>query len=154
MKLINTKLLIKAFEKIFLIRRIEQRISKEFKKKKIFSFLHLYIGQEASATGVALEIKKNDIFFGNHRSHGHYLAKGGDLNSMIAEIYGKITGCSKGMGGSMHLIDTSVGFMGSTAIVGNTIPVAVGLAWSLKLKESQSIACVYFGDGATEEGAR
>ncbi|MDB9897963.1 thiamine pyrophosphate-dependent dehydrogenase E1 component subunit alpha [Gammaproteobacteria bacterium] len=138
---------------MFRIRLIEESIADKYSEQKMRCPTHLSIGQEAIAVGVSANLSNDDLVLSTHRAHAHYLAKGGDLNSMIAEIYGKITGCSKGMGGSMHLIDTSVGFMGSTAIVGNTIPVAVGLAWSLKLKESQSIACVYFGDGATEEGS-
>ena len=113
----------------------------------------LSIGQEAIAVGVCTNLTLQDQVLSTHRAHAHYLAKGGCLNSMMAEIYGKASGCSKGMGGSMHLIDTSVGFMGSTAIVANTIPVAVGLALEKKLTRKKSIACVFFGDGATEEGA-
>jgi TPP-dependent pyruvate/acetoin dehydrogenase alpha subunit len=135
------------------IRMVEESIADKYSEQKMRCPTHLSIGQEAIAVGVSANLSDEDLVLSTHRAHAHYLAKGGDLNAMIAEIYGKITGCSKGMGGSMHLIDSSVGFMGSTAIVGNTIPVAVGLAWSLKLKESQSIACVYFGDGATEEGS-
>ena len=111
------------------------------------------IGQEAISVGVCSNLTKNDFVLSTHRAHAHYLAKGGDLKRMIAELYGKKTGCSKGMGGSMHLIDKSVGFMGSTAIVGNTIPVAVGLGLSLKLKKEDGLSCVFFGDGAIEEGA-
>jgi len=145
--------LAQLYKSMFRIRLIEESIADKYSEQKMRCPTHLSIGQEAIAVGVSANLSNDDLVLSTHRAHAHYLAKGGDLNSMIAEIYGKITGCSKGMGGSMHLIDTSVGFMGSTAIVGNTIPVAVGLAWSLKLKESQSIACVYFGDGATEEGS-
>lgn len=145
--------LVQLYKSMFRIRLIEESIADKYSEQKMRCPTHLSIGQEAIAVGVSANLSNDDLVLSTHRAHAHYLAKGGDLNSMIAEIYGKITGCSKGMGGSMHLIDTSVGFMGSTAIVGNTIPVAVGLAWSLKLKESQSIACVYFGDGATEEGS-
>jgi len=87
-----------------------------------------------------------------HRGHAHYLAKGGNLNAMIAEIYGKSTGCSKGKGGSMHLIDLRVNFMGTSAIVGNSIPIGVGLALSAQLKKTEQISCVFLGDGAIEEG--
>jgi len=143
----------KLYKSMLRIRLVEESIAAKYCEQKMRCPTHLSIGQEAIAVGVSANLSNNDLVLSTHRAHAHYLAKGGDLNAMIAEIYGKITGCSKGMGGSMHLIDTSVGFMGSTAIVGNTIPVAVGLAWSLKLKESQYIACVYFGDGATEEGS-
>jgi len=135
------------------IRLIEESIANKYSEQKMRCPTHLSIGQEAIAVGVCANLNSQDQVLSTHRAHAHYLAKGGCLNSMMAEIYGKESGCSKGMGGSMHLIDTSVGFMGSTAIVGNTIPVAVGLALEKKLTRKKSIACVFFGDGATEEGA-
>jgi len=97
-------------------------------------------------------MKKLDFAVSTHRGHAHYLAKGGDLKKMIAEIYGKVTGCSKGIGGSMHLMDLNVNFMGSSAIVGNSIPVGVGLGLSAKLKKKNQISYVFFGEGATEQG--
>ena len=87
-----------------------------------------------------------------HRAHAHYLAKGGDLKAMIAELYGKETGCAKGKGGSMHLVDLSTGFFGAVPIVGSTIPIATGVAWAFKMKKQDNIAVVFLGDGATEEG--
>jgi len=135
------------------IRLVEESIANKYSEQKMRCPTHLSIGQEAIAVGVCANLTSQDQVLSTHRAHAHYLAKGGCLNSMMAEIYGKVSGCSKGMGGSMHLIDTSVGFMGSTAIVGNTIPVAVGLALEKKLTRKKSIACVFFGDGATEEGA-
>jgi TPP-dependent pyruvate/acetoin dehydrogenase alpha subunit len=135
------------------IRLTEETIARRYTDWEMRCPTHLSIGQEAVASGVSGCLTNNDFVLSTHRSHAHYIAKGGDLNSMIAEIYGKETGCSAGKGGSMHLIDTSVGFMGSTAIVGNTIPVAVGLALSLQLKQVNSVSCVFFGDGAVEEGA-
>lgn len=134
------------------IRMIEESIAEKYSEQKMRCPTHLSIGQEAISVGVCSNLSNKDLVLSTHRAHAHYLAKGGNLNSMLAEIYGKKTGCSKGMGGSMHLIDRSVGFMGSTAIVGNTIPVAVGLAYSMKLKKNDCISCVFFGDGATEEG--
>ena len=135
------------------IRLVEESIANKYSEQKMRCPTHLSIGQEAIAVGVCVNLTSQDQVLSTHRAHAHYLAKGGCLNSMMAEIYGKASGCSKGMGGSMHLIDTSVGFMGSTAIVANTIPVAVGLALEKKLTRKKSIACVFFGDGATEEGA-
>ena len=135
------------------IRMIEESIAEKYHEQKMRCPTHLSIGQEAIAVGVCANLSKSDQVLSTHRAHAHYLAKGGDLKRLIAEIYGKVTGCSMGMGGSMHLIDQSVGFMGSTAIVGNTIPVAVGLALEKKIKNKKSISCVFFGDGATEEGA-
>ena len=143
----------KLFESMLRIRLVEESIANKYSEQKMRCPTHLSIGQEAIAVGACANLTSQDQVLSTHRAHAHYLAKGGCLNSMMAEIYGKASGCSKGMGGSMHLIDTSVGFMGSTAIVGNTIPVAVGLALEKKLTRKKSIACVFFGDGATEEGA-
>ncbi len=134
------------------IRLVEESIANKYSEQKMRCPTHLSIGQEAIAVGVCSNLTNEDQVLSTHRAHAHYLAKGGCLNSMLAEIYGKVTGCSKGMGGSMHLIDKSVGFMGSTAIVGNTIPVAVGSALAMKIQEKKSISCICFGDGATEEG--
>ena len=134
------------------IRLVEESIANKYSEQKMRCPTHLSIGQEAIAVGVCSNLTNEDQVLSSHRAHAHYLAKGGCLNSMLAEIYGKVTGCSKGMGGSMHLIDKSVGFMGSTAIVGNTIPVAVGSALAMKIQEKKSISCVFLGDGATEEG--
>ena len=140
------------YKNMLLIRLAEEGIAKRYKDGKMRCPTHLSIGQEAAASGVGLALKKTDLALSTHRGHAHYLAKGGSLKRMIAEIYGKSTGCSKGKGGSMHLIDRSVGFEGSTAIVGNTIPIGVGLALSLKLDTKNSISVVYCGDGSVEEG--
>jgi len=144
---------IDLFFSMLRIRMTEEAIAERYTENKMRCPTHLSIGQEAISVGVCSNLTKNDFVLSTHRAHAHYLAKGGDLKRMIAELYGKKTGCSKGMGGSMHLIDKSVGFMGSTAIVGNTIPVAVGLGLSLKLKKEDGLSCVFFGDGAIEEGA-
>jgi pyruvate dehydrogenase E1 component alpha subunit len=114
--------------------------------------MHLCIGQEAIAVGVCEPLLLQDKVFSNHRAHGHYLAKGGNLNAMVAELYGRVTGCCGGRGGSMHLIDLDVGFMGATPIVGGTIPLAVGSAWASKLQQSDQVTVVFFGDGCFEEG--
>jgi len=140
------------FEYMYRIRLTEETIAKRYHEGKMRCPTHLSIGQEAISVGVCGNLSNQDMVLSTHRAHAHYLAKGGDLKKMIAEIYGKRTGCSKGMGGSMHLINKSIGFMGSTAIVANTIPVAVGIGLSLKLKQNNSISCVFFGDGAVEEG--
>lgn len=113
---------------------------------------HLAIGQEAIAVGVAASLNAKDRVFGGHRSHGHFLAMGGDVYGLLAEILGKATGVSRGMGGSMHLYGQSVGFYGCVPLVGATIPIAVGAALAAKLDNSNSIAVSYFGDGAAEEG--
>lgn len=113
---------------------------------------HLSIGQEAPPSVLSEFLNDADYAVSTHRSHAHYLAKGGDLLGMLAEIYGLPQGCSKGRGGSMHLADKSVGFMGSSAIVGNSIPVGTGLGHAAKLAGARQIAIVYLGDAATEEG--
>lgn len=134
------------------IRAIEEEIALRYPLGKMRCPTHLSIGQEAAAVGVGLALRADDLAVGTHRSHAHYLAKGGNLKAMIAEIYGKETGCSRGRGGSMHLVDLSVGFEGTTAIVGNSIPIGVGLAFAAKLKKTNQVVCVFIGDGAIEEG--
>ena len=142
----------RLYESMLRIRLVEESIAERYSEEKMRCPTHLSIGQEAISVGVCSNLSIEDKVLSTHRAHANYLAKGGCLKSMLAEIYGKVTGCSKGMGGSMHLIDKSVGFMGSTAIVGNTIPVAVGLGLALKLKKEKLISCVFFGDAAIEEG--
>lgn len=135
------------------IRRVEERLVKEYLKADRRSFVHFYIGQEAIAVGVCMNLAKSDLVFSTHRSHGHYLAKGGDLKCMVAELFGKATGCSKGRGGSMHLIDKNVGFMGSISILSSVVPIATGAAFALKKQDKKNIAVVFLGDGASDEGA-
>ncbi len=134
------------------IRLVEEEIALQYPKWEMRCPTHLSIGQEAVAAALSMCIRKDDFAVSTHRGHAHYLAKGGSLKSMIAEIYGKSTGCSRGKGGSMHLIDKDVGFMGTSAIVGNSIPIGVGLALSAHLNFTDQISCVFLGDGATEEG--
>ncbi len=148
----NEEQYLEVLQKLLLIRLTEETIAERYNEQKMRCPTHLCTGQEAIAAGVCSALKKEDFVVSTHRAHGHYLAKGGDLNAMIAEIYGKSTGCSAGKGGSMHLIDQEVNFMGSTAIVGGTIPIGVGLALSAQLKKTKQISCVFFGDGSTEEG--
>jgi TPP-dependent pyruvate/acetoin dehydrogenase alpha subunit len=143
---------IELYSKMVLIRTVEEMISERYNQQKMRCPTHLSTGQEAVSAAVGLALQNNDLAVSTHRSHGHYLGKGGNISRMIAEIYGKEGGCSKGRGGSMHLIDLSVGFMGSTAIVGNSIPIGAGLGLSLKLDKSDNISCIFIGDGATEEG--
>ena len=135
------------------IRMVEERIASEYSRQEIRCPTHLYIGQEAVAAGVSVNLKNEDIVFSYHRSHGHYLAKGGNLDAMISEIYGKATGCSKGIGGSQHLIDLSVNFCGAIPIVSETIPLSVGAAWGEKMKGNKAMTVVFFGDGAIHQGA-
>lgn len=134
------------------IRLVEEGIADRYPQNKMRCPTHLSIGQEAAAIGVGLALKHSDLAVSSHRAHAHYLSKGGNLKAMLAEIYGKASGCSNGRGGSMHLIDTNIGFMGSTAIVGNSIPVGIGLALSLQLRKSSAVSAVFCGDGSIEEG--
>jgi len=137
---------------MYRIRAIEQEISKRYSEGKMRCPTHLSLGQEAVPAAFSEIVSKTDFAVSSHRGHAHYLAKGGNLKTMIAEIYGKKTGCSKGKGGSMHLNDTSVNFMGTSAIVGNSIPIGVGLALSSRIKKTNQISFVFHGDGAVEEG--
>lgn len=134
------------------IRMVEEAIAREYPKQEMRCPTHLCIGQEAIAAGVCAALKKEDVVFSTHRSHGHYLAKGGSLRAMIAELYGKATGCSEGIGGSMHLIDLDANFLGAAPIVASTIPVAVGVAFSRTMLKKPGIAVCFFGDAAVEEG--
>ncbi len=144
--------LYKLYSAMKYIRLVEERIAEKYHEKKMRCPTHLSVGQEGVAAAYGLATDKKDFAISTHRAHAHYLAKGGCLNSMIAEIYGKSEGCSSGKGGSMHLIDTKVNFMGSSAIVGNSIPVGVGLGMSIKLKKTKQVSTVFLGDGSTEEG--
>jgi len=146
------RLLLTAYAKMLRIRLTEEALVQEYLKDNRRSFVHFYIGQEAVAVGVCMNLTKSDLVFSTHRSHGHYIAKGGDLNRMIAELYGKETGCSRGRGGSMHLIDKSVGFMGSISILASVVPIAVGAAYALKKQGKRNIVVVFVGDGAADEG--
>ncbi|MBI5620888.1 thiamine pyrophosphate-dependent dehydrogenase E1 component subunit alpha [Candidatus Gottesmanbacteria bacterium] len=134
------------------IRMVEEAIAREYPKQEMRCPTHLCIGQEAIAVGVCANLKKEDVVFSTHRSHGHYLAKGGSLKAMIAELYGKSTGCSGGVGGSMHLVDLSANFLGAAPIVASTIPVAVGAAFARTMQKKPGIAVCFFGDAAVEEG--
>lgn len=140
------------FQQMLRIRRVEEALAKRYAEQEMRCPMHLCIGQEATAVGVISALEKNDHVFSGHRAHGHYLAKGGDLTRMIAELYGRATGCCEGRGGSMHLIDQTAGFMGSTPIVGGTVPIAVGAAWASRLQNKDRVICLFFGDGCFEEG--
>lgn len=134
------------------IRRVQERIESLYLQDEMKTPVHLYIGQEAVAAGVCAALEKSDYISSNHRGHGHYLAKGGGLNALIAELHCKKTGCSKGYGGSMHLVDVSVGHLGSSSIVGGGIPIGTGLGLAIKMKKTERVSVVFFGDGAADEG--
>jgi TPP-dependent pyruvate/acetoin dehydrogenase alpha subunit len=134
------------------IRAVEEAIAARYAEGKMRCPTHLSIGQEAVAAAVGGALRPTDLAVSGHRAHAHYLAKGGSLPRMMAEIYGKATGCAGGKGGSMHLIDEDAGFMGSTAIVGGTVPVGVGLGLAAKLRRTDQLSCVFIGDAVAETG--
>lgn len=140
------------YRSLLRIRRLEEALADRYAEQEMRCPMHLCIGQEAIAVGVCAALRSMDRVYSNHRAHGHYLAKGGDLKSLVAELYGRADGCCGGRGGSMHLIDLAAGFMGSTPIVGGTVPLAVGSAWATSLQGEDWVTVVFFGDGCFEEG--
>ncbi len=142
----------RLYRSLLRIRRLEEEVARVYSSDKIKSPVHLSIGQEAASVGVCAALQPRDVVFGTYRGHALYLAKGGDMHRMVAEMYGKATGCTGGKGGSMHLIDVAAGMMGTSAVVGTTIPNAVGYAYALKYGRHNAIVVSFFGDGATEEG--
>ncbi|MBF0522073.1 MAG: thiamine pyrophosphate-dependent dehydrogenase E1 component subunit alpha [Candidatus Omnitrophica bacterium] len=134
------------------IRKTQLKIEKHYHEDQMKTPVHLCLGEEAVSVGVSAHLKTSDMIFSNHRGHGHYLAKGGDLKALFAELFCKETGCAKGRGGSMHLIDTSVGHYGSSAIVAGSIPHAVGAAMAFVMQKKKNVAVSFFGDAASEEG--
>jgi TPP-dependent pyruvate/acetoin dehydrogenase alpha subunit len=155
------------YRSLYRIRRLEEEVARVYPTDKIKSPVHLSIGQEAVSVAICAALTPRDIVFGTYRGHALYLAKGGDLKRMVAELYGKATGCTKGKGGSMHLIAPDQGMMGTSAVVGTTIANAVGYAYALRVGHASSvpegrqaknpphdqpIVASFFGDGATEEG--
>lgn len=137
---------------MFLIRRLEERVADIYPTDRVKSPIHLSIGQEPPSVGVCAALRPDDVVFGTYRGHALYLAKGGDPKAMVAELYGKRSGCGKGKAGSMHLADKAVGMMGTSAIVSTTIPQAVGYALAEQMRGKDTVIPVFFGDGASEEG--
>lgn len=148
----NNKDLINAYKTLQLVRKCEESFVEPILNGTIKCPVHLYTGQEAIAVGLVSQLNTMDVIFGNHRSHGHYLAKGGNLDEMVAEIYCKETGCAKGRGGSMHIVDKSVGMLGAAPIVAGTISLTLGSALIQKRENKKQISVAFFGDGATGEG--
>lgn len=134
------------------IRMVEEEIAKRYPEQQMRCPVHLSIGQEAAAVGVCAALQPTDWAFSGHRNHAHYLAKGGNLKAMLAEIYGKATGCCGGKGGSMHLSDQAAGFIAATPIVGSTVPIAVGAALTAQREGKRRVVVVFLGDGAMETG--
>jgi len=151
---VPTDVLHKMYATMVKIRVFEERVAELLlsPKKEITTPCHLYIGQEAVATGVCSALKNDDYVFSTHRSHGHFIAKGGDLKALMAELYCKKTGCSRGKGGSMHVASSDIGLPGSSAIVGGTIPIALGTALAFSMQNKNAVSVVFFGDGAASEG--
>jgi TPP-dependent pyruvate/acetoin dehydrogenase alpha subunit len=140
------------YERMLLIRGVEKQLSADFKAGQLPGAVHLYVGQEAVAVGMCEHLDDTDWITGTHRGHGHYLAKGGDPRTMIAEVYGKESGICKGMGGSMHVADFSKGIVGANGIVGGGLAITAGAALAAKLDGKGQVAVCFFGDGAANQG--
>lgn len=149
---VSGKLAVRILRMMLRIRVFEEMVGALVTANEIRTPCHLSIGQEAIPAGICAALRQDDSVWGGHRSHGHYLAKGGDLNAMMAEIFGKVTGCARGRGGSMHLVAPAQGIFGTVPLVAATIPLAVGAALSAKLRGTDQVAVAFFGDGATDEG--
>ncbi|MGR5130740.1 pyruvate dehydrogenase (acetyl-transferring) E1 component subunit alpha [Vibrio alfacsensis] len=149
---INRQHLLEQLEKMLRIRRFEEKCAELYAQEKIRGFLHLYIGEEAIAVGVMSALNQNDQIVATYREHGHALARGMDMGSILAEMYGRSNGCSRGRGGSMHLFDKNLHFYGGNAIVGGGLPLATGLAMANKKMQRDAIAVCFFGEGAVAEG--
>lgn len=149
---VNAEELLEFYSKMLLIRKTEEHIGNLVERGEARCPCHLYIGQEAVAVGVCATLRGGDTVWGTHRSHGHYLAQGGDVGLVFAEILGRATGCARGRGGSMHLFAPQQGIFGTVPIVAGTIPLAVGAGLAAKLRGDSAVAVAFFGDGATEEG--
>lgn len=148
----NPKNLAALLRRMWLIRAFEEKASALYAERKIVGLLHLGIGQEAVAVGVCSLLRNNDLVYGSHRSHGHAIAKGADVNRLMAELAGRATGYCGGKGGSMHIVAKECGFITATGVVGGTIPLAVGAAFAAKERRQGRVAVVFFGDGAGQVG--
>ena len=146
------KTLVELLRRMWLIRAFEEKVSELYAAREIVGLLHLGIGQEAVAVGTCSLLRNDDYVFGGHRSHGHAIAKGADINKLMAEIAGRATGYCGGKGGSMHIVAKECGFITATGVVGGTIPLALGAAFAAKEKKQRQVAVVFFGDGAGQVG--
>lgn len=140
------------YKQMLRIRLCEEAFVEPIVNREIHCPVHLYSGQEAVAVGVCSNLTKEDYILGCHRSHGHFLAKGGSMKELMAEVFCRETGCSRGRGGSMHLIDPEIGFLGSAPIVGGTISLALGASLTSRIRKNNRVTVSFFGDGATGEG--
>jgi len=149
---IDNEKLIEKYRTMVRIRTFEQRVSREFAAGNIPGFVHLYVGEEATATGACAALRSDDYITSTHRGHGHVIAKGGQPDLMMAELYGKKTGYCKGKGGSMHIADTDIGILGANGIVGAGIPIAGGAALSARMRGTDQVVVCFLGDGASNRG--
>ncbi len=144
--------IVDLYRSMYYMRRFEIKVAKMYLDLHIWGFAHLYIGQEAVAAGVISSLREDDYVMSNYRDHAHYLMKGGDPRALMAELFGKETGTCRGKGGSMHIFDPKVRFLGGYAIVAGGLPIALGTAYSIKYKGEDQIVAAFFGDGATNSG--
>ncbi|CAN5154980.1 thiamine pyrophosphate-dependent dehydrogenase E1 component subunit alpha [soil metagenome] len=151
-KRVSEEVLRRFFREMLLIRRFEEKVEERFRAGELPGFLHVAIGQEAVATGVCAALERDDVIASTHRAHGHAIAKGTPVERIIAELYGKVEGCSHGYGGSMHLYDVEVGNLGANAVVAGGIPGIVGSALAFQLRGEKRVGVAFFGDGATNAG--
>ncbi|MFQ6059187.1 MAG: pyruvate dehydrogenase (acetyl-transferring) E1 component subunit alpha [Anaerolineae bacterium] len=149
---IEKEKLLQMYTNMLTIRRFEERVGELFAAGKIPGFVHLYIGEEAVATGVCANLRDDDFITSTHRGHGHLISKGGDLKLMMAELFGKRTGYCKGKGGSMHIADVELGILGANGIVGGGPPIAAGAALSAQYRGTDQVVACFFGDGAANQG--
>ena len=149
---LSAELLREFFREMLLIRRFEEKVEERFRAGELPGFLHVALGQEAVAVGVCRALEEGDVIASTHRAHGHTLAKGTHPNELMAELYGKLEGCSHGYGGSMHLYDVERGNLGANAVVGGGLPAVVGAALAFKFRDEPRVAVAFFGDGATNIG--
>jgi pyruvate dehydrogenase E1 component alpha subunit len=140
------------FREMLLIRRFEEKVEERFRAGELPGFLHVAIGQEATAVGVCSALAREDVIASTHRAHGHAIAKGTPIERIMAELYGKVEGCSHGYGGSMHLYDVEAGNLGANAVVAGGIPAIVGAALAFEMRGEKRVAVAFFGDGATNTG--
>jgi TPP-dependent pyruvate/acetoin dehydrogenase alpha subunit len=144
--------MVDLYRSMLRIRRIEEEIERRYHQDQMKTPIHLVIGQEATSVGCCAALRVTDLLYSSHRTHGNYLAKGGDLKAMLCEMHCRVNGCVGSRGGSMHLIDKPVGMAGTSAIVGGAVPIAVGAALAARMKREDRVVVVFLGDATTEEG--
>ncbi len=143
----------KLFTALVRARKFDEKVSQLYPEQEMKCPVHLSLGQEGSAAGVCVALRKDDYLFSTHRCHAHTVAKGGSIKELFAELYGKVTGCSRGKGGSMHLLAPEVGALGASAIVGGSLPLALGTALATKMKKEDKVTVAFLGDGGVEQGS-